>query len=123
MKPGAAAPGRGGVPAAAQEWPWRHADACVIVRFRLTPKSSKDTIDGLESTAEGPAFKARVRAVPEDGAANAALEKLVAGWLDVPKRTVRLIAGGKSRVKTLAIDGDAGTLEGRLRAKFAACTD
>lgn len=100
--------------------PWRHADACVIVRFRLTPKSSKDTIDGLEMTAEGPAFKARVRAVPEDGAANAALERLVAGWLGVPKSLVRLVAGAKSRVKSLAVDGDRETLEGRLRSHLAA---
>ena len=102
------------------ERPWRHADACVIVRFRLTPKSSKDTIDGLEATAEGPAFKARVRAVPEDGAANAALERLAAAWLDVPKSTVRLIAGAKSRVKSLAIYGETHAIEGRLTERFAA---
>lgn len=100
--------------------PWRHADACVIVRFRLTPKSSKDAIDGLETTTDGPAFKARVRAVPEDGAANSALEKLVAGWLEVPKSTVRLVSGGKSRVKSLAVDGDVHMLEGRLAARFDA---
>lgn len=96
------------------ERPWRHADGCVIVRFRLTPKASKETIEGLEATAEGPAFKARVRAVPQDGEANAALEKLVAGWLDVPKSAVRLAAGGKSRVKSLAIFGDAHLIETRL---------
>lgn len=102
------------------EHPWRHADACVIVRFRLTPKSSKDAVDGLETTAEGPAFKARVRAVPEDGAANAALEKLVASWLEVPKSTVHLVSGGKSRVKSLAIAGDTRTLDGRLASRFEA---
>lgn len=100
--------------------PWRPASGCVIVRFRLTPKSSKDAIDGLETTADGPAFKARVRAVPEDGAANAALEKLVASWLDVPKSAVRLVSGGKSRVKALAVDGDPAMLEDRLAARFAA---
>ncbi|MCB1483880.1 MAG: DUF167 domain-containing protein [Hyphomicrobiaceae bacterium] len=104
----------------APERPWRHADACVIVRFRLTPKSYKDTIDGLEATAEGPAFKARVRAVPEDGAANTALERLAAAWLDVPKSAVRLITGGKSRVKSLAINGDAHAIEGRLQERFDA---
>lgn len=100
--------------------PWRHADACVIVRFRLTPKSSKDSIDGLQATAEGPAFKARVRAVPEDGAANAALERLAAAWLDVPTSTVCLVAGGKSRVKSLAINGDVQAIEGRLQARLDA---
>lgn len=96
----------------------RQGAACVIVRFRLTLKSSKDSIDGLDITAEGPAFKARVRAVPEDGAANAALERLAAAWLQVPKSTVSLISGAKSRVKTLAIGGDPAILEDRLQAKF-----
>ncbi len=96
----------------------RQGAACVIVRFRLTPKSSKDSIDGLDITAEGPAFKVRVRAVPEDGAANAALERLAAAWLQVPKSAVSLISGAKSRVKTLAIGGDPAILDKKLQAKF-----
>ena len=58
--------------------PWRLGDGCVILRVRLTPKSSKDAVDGIETTAEGPALKARVRAVPSDGEANAALLTLLA---------------------------------------------
>ncbi len=61
-------------------------------------------------TAEGPALKARVRAVPEDGAANTALETLIAEWLEVPKRAVSLIGGGKSRIKTLAVKGASTVL-------------
>jgi uncharacterized protein len=103
--------------------PWRLAGrpgaACVIVRFRLTPKSSKDGIDGLLITAEGPAFTARVRAIPEDGAANAALERLVAEWLQVPKSAVVLAGGAKSRVKTVSVGGNMDELEGRLQAKWA----
>ncbi len=114
---------------AAAELPWRLAgrlaggrqgDACVIVRFRLTPKSSKDIIDGLEMTAEGPAFKARVRAIPEDGAANAALERLVSEWLQVPKSAAQLVSGAKSRVKSIAVEGDVNEIESRLRAKLSA---
>ena len=100
--------------------PWRHAAGGLVVRFRLTPKSSKDAIDGLEMTADGPAFKARVRALPEDGAANAALEKLAAAWLGVPKSAVRLVSGGKSRVKTLAVEGDPAAIADRLYARFDA---
>lgn len=99
--------------------PWRRGDAGVIVYFRLTPKSSKDAIDGLQTTAEGPAFQARVRAIPEDGAANAALEKLVAEWLKVPKRSVQLATGGKSRLKSVAISGDIEQLDRALQAKLA----
>jgi uncharacterized protein len=99
--------------------PWRHGDAGVIVYFRLTPKSSKDAVDGLQTTAEGPAFQARVRAIPEDGAANTALERLVSEWLQVPKTSVRLATGSKSRLKSVAISGDSEQLDQRLRARMA----
>lgn len=99
--------------------PWRHGDAGVIVYFRLTPKSSKDAVEGLQATAEGPAFQARVRAIPSDGAANQALEKLVADWLGVAKRAVRLEKGGKSRLKSVSVSGDVNELLRRLQAKMA----
>jgi uncharacterized protein YggU (UPF0235/DUF167 family) len=102
------------------ELPWRAGAGCVIVRVRVTPKSSLEAVDGVGATAEGAAFFARVRSAPADGEANAALEKLVARWLDVPKSTVRLTHGAKSRVKSLTITGDLGCLEQRLRAKLAA---
>ncbi len=35
--------------------PWRPAAGGVMVRVRVTPKSSKDAIEGIEETAEGPA--------------------------------------------------------------------
>lgn len=89
------------------------------MRFRLTPRSSREAIDGLEDTADGPAFKARVRAIPEDGAANAALEKLAAQWLGVPKSSVTLSSGGKSRVKVLDVAGDPARLAAQL-AQLAA---
>jgi uncharacterized protein YggU (UPF0235/DUF167 family) len=89
------------------------------VRVRLTPKSSIEGIEGVVPSADGPAFSARVRAVPADGEANAALEKLVARWLDVPKGTVRVTAGAKSRLKSLTISGETDCLEQRLRAKLA----
>lgn len=97
--------------------PWRHGAACIIVHFRLTPKSSKDAIEGVTSTSDGPAFQARVRAVPEHGAANAALEQLVARWLDLPKRSVSLAKGGKSRLKALQIDGEPQELDKLLEKK------
>jgi uncharacterized protein len=102
-----------------RERPWRTSNGCVIVRVRLTPKSSIEGIGGVGETAEGPAFSARVRAVPAEGEANAALERLVARWLDVPKGAVRVTHGGKSRVKSLTISGETGCLEARLKAKLA----
>lgn len=95
----------------------------MAIRFRLTPRSSREAIEGIEGTADGPAFKARVRAVPEDGAANAALEKLVAAWLGVSKSSVKLSSGGKSRVKTLDVEGEPGQLAALLQEKLATAAD
>lgn len=98
--------------------PWRHGAACVIAHFRLTPKSSKDAVEGVIPTSDGPAFQARVRAVPEHGAANEALEELVARWLDLPKRSVSLASGGKSRLKALRIAGEPDALDRLLQMKI-----
>ena len=40
------------------EHPWRAGDGCVIVRVRLTPKSSVEGVEGVAPTAEGAAFGA-----------------------------------------------------------------
>lgn len=81
------------------------------LRVRLTPKSSADWIDGPGADASGAAhLKARVRAAPEDGKANAALEALLAKTLGVPKSAVRVEKGATSRLKTVAVRGDAEAL-------------
>jgi uncharacterized protein YggU (UPF0235/DUF167 family) len=81
------------------------------LRVRLTPKSSLDRLDGPGVDAAGMRFlKARVRAVPADGAANAALEALLAKTLGLARSDVHVERGATSRIKTVAIDGDAQTL-------------
>jgi len=83
--------------------PGSNASAALRVRIRITPKSSRDAIEGLTTTPDGPAIKARVRAVPENGAANKALQTVVAKWLSVPKGSTNVSAGAKSRTKLLTI--------------------
>ena len=90
--------------AATADAPWWLVDDGVRLRVRLVPKSSRDAVDGIEPTADGPAIKARVRAVPEDGKANAAVAALIAAWVEIPKGCVMVIAGQKSRTKTLHIE-------------------
>lgn len=99
--------------------PWTAAGTGIKLRVRLTPKSSRDHIEGIEEVADGPALKARVRAVPEDGKANAAIAALVADLLAVPKRTVTVTAGQKSRIKTLSIAGNTAELGRRIEAATA----
>lgn len=98
--------------------PWRTGAGCVIVRVRVRPKSSKDMIDGVDPTADGPALKVRVRAVPADGEANEAVERVLADWLGVPRSSVSVASGHRSRVKSLQISGDATSLDSRLAARL-----
>lgn len=81
----------------------RQTASGIVIRFRLTPKSSADRVEGLIETAEGPALQARVRAPPSEGEANAALVRLVASWVDLPKSRISVIAGHKSRIKLVEI--------------------
>ena len=78
--------------------------------MRVTPKSAREGIDGVLETAQGPALTVRVRAVAEKGEANRAVEMVVAGWLGVPKSSVAVTAGGKSRLKTVLVTGQPGRL-------------
>lgn len=98
--------------------PWTRSSEGVVLRVRVTPKSSKDVVEGLEATPQGPALKVRVRAVPDKGAANAAVAETVARWLGVPKSSVVLVSGSTARVKGLAIAGDADVLSANLERRI-----
>jgi uncharacterized protein (TIGR00251 family) len=100
--------------------PWRCAKGGLLLAVRVSPKASRDGIDGLGDTPQGPAVQVRVRAVPDEGQANAAVTAVVAKWLGVPGRTVVVARGHKSRVKTLEIEGDPGTLEMLVAARVQA---
>lgn len=63
-------------------------------------------MDGVETLADGRrVLKARVRAAPENGRANAALIELVAGLLGVPKRAVSIRTGETGRIKQIFVAG------------------
>ena len=98
----------------------RRTAAGVVVPVRLTPKSARDEIVGVADFGEATMLKARVRALPEDGRANAALQKLIAKWLGVPQSSVKVIQGGKSRLKQIAIEGDAAALASLIAKRLAA---
>ncbi|AZO60662.1 MAG: DUF167 domain-containing protein [Mesorhizobium sp.] len=97
--------------------PFRPRDDGIDLFVRLTPKAAVDRIEGIETAADGRShLKARVRAVPENGAANTALERMMAKALGVPGSAVSVVAGGTSRLKTLRIWGDAAELAKRVEA-------
>ena len=90
------------------------------VDLRLTPKSSRDEIVGLETLSNGrQVFKARVRAAPEDGKANEALRRVLAGALGAAPSSVTLASGATSRIKSLTVAGDPDALQAKLAALAA----
>lgn len=64
-------------------------------------------------------LKARVRVAPSEGEANAALVKLLAEILAVPRSQIRLTAGASARLKRVAVRGDPDALLKRLKARLA----
>lgn len=96
---------------------FRLRDEGLDLFVRLTPKSSADAIDGIAASADGRThIVARVRAVPEKGAANAALERLIAGHLGVPRSRVAVVAGQTGRLKTVRVDADTAAIRAGLDA-------
>lgn len=84
--------------------------------LKVQPGRLADRIEARGSDDAGRVFlKVRVR--PEDGAANAAAGLAAAEALGAGKSAVRVVTGGKTRLKGLGIEGSpelAGVIEGWL---------
>jgi uncharacterized protein (TIGR00251 family) len=93
------------------------ADA-VVVAVHVQPRAGRTAVVGRH----GDALKVRVAAPPVDDRANEATIALVAEVFDVPAKTVALVAGERSRLKRLRVEGiDLDTAVERLeRAHEAA---
>jgi uncharacterized protein (TIGR00251 family) len=85
----------------------------VRIELRVSPGAARSAIVGRH----GAGWKVRVAAAPEGGRANAELVRLLAGVLDVPERSLSIVAGRQSRQKTVAVEGlDQQEAERRLDA-------
>jgi uncharacterized protein YggU (UPF0235/DUF167 family) len=83
----------------------------MAIAVRLTPKGGRDSIDGLETLADGNVvLKARVRVAPSGGQANAALCRLIAKALGIPPGRIAVVGGATSRLKRLKVTGDTQAL-------------
>ena len=71
------------------------------ITVRATPRSGRDSIEA----GTGGVFLVRVTAPPDEGRANAAVCKVLAEALGVPKSAVTVVRGHRARVKTLEITG------------------
>jgi len=97
--------------------PWRATAEGLIVTCRLTPKGGRDAIEGVKALSDGTAVLAcRVREPPEDGRANEALCRLIAKAAGAAASQARIAAGAKSRVKQVAVEGEAETLAAALHS-------
>lgn len=86
---------------------WRLVPGGAELRVRAQPGASKDAIEGRGEDGAGQAFlKVRVRAIPEKGKANTAIEQLLAKALGLPKSAVSVEKGETQRIKTVRISAD-----------------
>jgi len=76
----------------------------VILVVRVQPRASKDEIAGVIDGA----LKVRLQAPALEDRANAALCEYLAGLLKTPKSAVRILSGGRSRIKRIEIRGVTG---------------
>jgi len=101
--------------------PWTDIAGGVIIDVRLTPRGGRDAIDGAERRDDGRVVvKARVRAAPSDGEANAALCRLIAGALGIASRDVTIVAGATSRLKGVQVAGKTAAIAAMLRRLLTA---
>jgi uncharacterized protein (TIGR00251 family) len=72
-----------------------------LLTVRVTPRAGRSAIAGVRDGV----VLVKLAAAPVDGAANAALVALLSDLLHVPKRSIRIASGDRSRTKVIEIDG------------------
>lgn len=82
------------------------AGGCVRVRVKAQPRAKRDELVGaLDDGRGGVALKVAVRAPPVEGAANEAIEALLAATLGVPRGQVAVAKGSSGREKLVEVRG------------------
>jgi uncharacterized protein len=78
---------------------WTQTAQGIVLPIHLQPRSSRNCLVGLR----GKALKITLTAPPVDGAANDALLTLLANLLRVPRSSLALLTGAKSRDKRVLV--------------------
>jgi uncharacterized protein (TIGR00251 family) len=79
----------------------RYSLAMASLRFHVVPNANINKVVG----EHGHAIKIKLRAPATEGKANAALRRFLAEKLSIPKNTIVLERGERSRHKVIRIDG------------------
>jgi len=83
----------------------------VELRVRVIPRAGRS---GIAGTRDG-ALLIRLNAPPVEGAANSELIQVISDALGVPKRSISIVSGQRSRLKRIRIEG---VTEEFVSAKF-----
>ena len=75
----------------------------VVITVRVIPRATRSQIAGTRNDA----LLVRLSAAPVDGAANAELIDVLSDALGVPRRSVTLVSGERSRIKRVRVAGVA----------------
>jgi uncharacterized protein (TIGR00251 family) len=94
--------------------PFSLAAGGLRIRIHARPGGRRDEIEGLRAEAGGGALRVTVRAAAEDGKANAAIVKLLAGEWELPRASISLVSGAKDRRKSFHLAGEPQALLARL---------
>ena len=78
-----------------------NGDKRSVFKVRVIPRSSRNQILGKEEDT----YRVKLTAPPVEGEANKALLGLLAKRMGVPKKSVRIVSGERSRVKTISVEG------------------
>ena len=73
----------------------------MLLSVRVTPRAGHTAIEGVRDGV----VHIRLAAAPGEGAANDALIDLLAKSLRIPKRSIRIVSGERSRNKIVEISG------------------
>ena len=73
----------------------------VVIDIRVIPRAARSGVSGVRDGA----LLCRVNAAPVDGAANAEVVDILSDLLGIPRRAVTILAGGRSRLKRVRVEG------------------
>ena len=80
--------------------PIPRSDSGQLIDVRVVPRAGKSGLAGMRDGA----LLVRLAAAPVDGAANAELIAVLAAALHLPKRSIHIVSGERSRTKRIRID-------------------
>jgi len=95
--------------------PYSAVEGGVRLAVRLTPRASRNGLDGIVVGADGrPVLQLRLAAPPVEGAANKALIGFLADVLNLRKADIAIRSGETARLKILHLAGDGAAIARRL---------